>query len=190
MLISTAYTRSPSTQDMPSPTVPGGEAAYDFIPSPLGPLLLVVGEAGLLSLTFHPTDRDLQRIQARSGLTLVRRQEVLAPVGRQIGAYFRQGLDRFDLPVDLQMLSDEERRVLELCSEIPYGQLSDYQTLAAKIGRPGEPMAAAVALLKNPLPLIIPCHRVIGEDGSLGGYGARGGLETKRVLLVLEGALI
>ncbi|MGC2323493.1 MAG: methylated-DNA--[protein]-cysteine S-methyltransferase [Terriglobales bacterium] len=150
---------------------------YSRIESPVGPLLLVVSDRGLVALEF-PGGR------IREGW--VESAEKTAPYARQMDEYFSGRRRCFDLPLDLRGTEFQQRCWQELL-KIPYGETRSYADIARSIGNPAAVRAVGLANGQNPIAIIVPCHRVIGSDGSLTGYG--GGLETKRRLLELEGAL-
>src|SRR6185312_12568536 len=148
-----------------------------IVDSPIGTLGLVASEAGLQALLFGG-----RRIRAEG------RSHVLAETARQLTAYFDGDLVTFDLPLDLHGTEFQRRCWLALAS-IPYGQTVSYGEQARRLGL-GSDAARAVGAAngRNPLPIVLPCHRVIGADGSLTGFG--GGLHVKRFLLEHEGALL
>jgi O-6-methylguanine DNA methyltransferase len=114
---------------------------------------------------------------------------ILAEAVRQLQEYFAGGRREFDLPLDLKM-GEFERRVMEELGRVPYGTTTSYGKLAAMAGHPGAARAVGNVMRSNQLTIVLPCHRVIGADGSLRGYGGRGaGLDRKRWLLELEGAI-
>jgi methylated-DNA-[protein]-cysteine S-methyltransferase len=148
------------------------------IDSPIGPLVLAGGENGLTNLrmtdqTHEPPGRDRWR-EDRAGFS---------DVIEQLHAYFAGELTRFDLALDLHG-TEFQRRVWQALLEIPYGETRSYGELAEHVGSPGASRAVGLANGRNPIAIIVPCHRVIGADGSLTGYG--GGLERKETLLALE----
>ena len=106
---------------------------------------------------------------------------------RQLDEYFAGERRRFDLPVDLRLAQEFRAAVMKELAEVPYGQLTTYGTLAAKSGRPRAARAVGTIMNRNPVPIVLPCHRVVGSTGALTGYG--GGLDRKRALLELEGSL-
>lgn len=160
--------------------------AYDVITTPLGPLLLAATERGLVRVALPSEDRDavLAELAVHLGARPGRDPEQLAPAARQFREYFARRRRRFDLPLDLSLAHGFYRRVLEAMQEIGYGELESYADLARRAGSPRAARAAGSACATNPLPIVIPCHRVVRADGTLGNYG--GGLETKRFLLDLE----
>jgi methylated-DNA-[protein]-cysteine S-methyltransferase len=152
------------------------------IDSPVGPLLLAADDAGLRLVEFE-SPRHPARIGSdwREGSNAV-----IAEAQRQLGEYFAGERRTFDLPLSPQG-TDFQREVWWSLAEIPYGETISYAQLATRVGKPTATRAVGAANGRNPLPIVLPCHRVIGADGSLTGFG--GGLPTKRYLLALEGVL-
>lgn len=155
---------------------------YRHVQSPVGPLLLAASDAGLHAIEFdasqHPVDRgDDWRPGDHS---LLRAAET------QLREYFEGTRHTFDLPL-APGGTDFQQRVWHTLTTIPYGQTISYGELAARVGKPSASRAVGAANGRNPLPIVLPCHRVIGANGSLTGFG--GGLPVKRFLLELEGAL-
>ena len=167
----------------------------DLIPTPplpgLAALLATVDDAGaLVGLDFLPVLPDRSEIEQRAvvhGDRLVWDRERCATVARQLDEYFAKQRKDFDLPLAPRG-TEFQRRVWEELSRIPYGATLSYAELAHRVGRPGAARAVGRANGTNPIPVIIPCHRVIGADGSLTGYG--GGMPLKKALLILEGVLL
>ncbi|GHH17112.1 methylated-DNA--[protein]-cysteine S-methyltransferase [Streptomyces rubradiris] len=160
----------------------------------IGPLMLAATRDGLVNVVFHASgaarDRALQRLAARLGGRLVEDPDspLLAEAIRQLRAYFAGERHSFDLPLDWSLSSGFNRQVLrELASGVPYGSVVGYGDLAGRVGQPGGAQAVGMAMGSNPLPVVVPCHRVVESEGGIGGFG--GGLETKRKLLALEGVL-
>ncbi|WP_327322886.1 methylated-DNA--[protein]-cysteine S-methyltransferase [Streptomyces sp. NBC_01210] len=159
----------------------------------IGPLLLAATDEGLVSVVFHAEaavrDEALGRLAGRLGAEPVEDTAgLLAEPIHQLAAYFAGGLREFDLPLDWTLSGGFNRQVLrELADGVPYGTVVGYGDLAARVGQPGAAQAVGAAMGSNPLPVVVPCHRVVETDGGLGGFG--GGLETKRKLLALEGVL-
>ncbi|SEC77688.1 methylated-DNA-[protein]-cysteine S-methyltransferase [Streptomyces sp. 2231.1] len=167
---------------------------WAVVGSDIGPLMLAATGEGLVNVVFQATDavrdRALERLAARLGGEPVEDPDspLLAEAIRQLRAYFAGDLLDFDLPLDWSLISGFNRQVLrELASGVPYGAVVGYGDLAARVGQPGGAQAVGAAMGANPLPLVVPCHRVVESDGGIGGFG--GGLETKRKLLALEGVL-
>ncbi|CAL9424816.1 Methylated-DNA--protein-cysteine methyltransferase [Streptomyces sp. enrichment culture] len=160
----------------------------------IGPLLLAATREGLVNVVFHATeavrDSALERLASRLGAEPVEEpgSPLLAEAIRQVETYFAGGRQAFDLPLDWSLISGFPREVLrELASGVPFGQVVGYGELAERVGQPGAAQAVGAAMGANPLPVVVPCHRVVESGGGLGGFG--GGLETKRRLLALEGVL-
>ena len=152
------------------------------IPSPVGPLLLGADEDHLRLIWFstprHPLPRSVTLAHGDNA--------VLRETGAQLDAYFTGTLRAFDLPLR-PVGTSFQREVWSMLAQIPYGQTWSYGDVARRIGKPQAVRAVGAANGRNPIPIVLPCHRVIGADGSLTGFG--GGLPTKQFLLVLEGAL-
>ncbi|MEV6806056.1 methylated-DNA--[protein]-cysteine S-methyltransferase [Streptomyces sp. NPDC017248] len=160
----------------------------------IGPLMLAATAEGLVNVVFHASDavrdRALERLAARLGGEPVEDPDspLLAEAIRQLRAYFAGERSTFDLPLDWSLISGFNRQVLrELAAGVPYGTVVGYGDLAGRVGQPGGAQAVGAAMGANPLPLVVPCHRVVESHGGIGGFG--GGLETKRKLLALEGVL-
>jgi methylated-DNA-[protein]-cysteine S-methyltransferase len=163
------------------------DAAYDVADSPVGPLLVAASERGLCRIAFDPEpEAELERLARTAGPRVLRAPSALARVRRELDEYFDGRRRAFDLDVDTAALPAFQRLVLEALVGVPYGETATYGTLAAGIGKPRAARAVGGALNRNPIPIVLPCHRVVGSTGSLVGYA--GGLERKRALLALEGA--
>lgn len=168
--------------------------AWTVVDTGIGPLMLAATREGLVNVVFHATDpvrdRALERLAARLGTEPVEDPgaPLLAEATHQVEAYLAGGRRTFDLPLDWSLISGFNRQVLrELASGVPYGTVVGYGDLAGRVGQPGGAQAVGAAMGANPLPVVVPCHRVVESDGGIGGFG--GGLETKRRLLALEGVL-
>jgi len=164
---------------------------YDVVSStPFGPIYIAVTEQGIASLGFDNSEVDfVTRLQMRYRASVERSPARVKKAANQLQDYFDGSRDSFELPLDLRTLTPFQRIVLSSIQEIPAGETISYGSLARRIGKPGSARAVGRALGSNPIPIIIPCHRVLASDGSLGGYSGRGGIRTKRALLELEGAL-
>jgi methylated-DNA-[protein]-cysteine S-methyltransferase len=155
---------------------------FTQIDAPIGPLLIAASEAGLREIRFH-----VSRPEAGCGSGWIEGPHVLLDAARrQLREYFQGRRTTFELPVAPEG-TPFQRHVWGMLATIPYGQTISYAELASRVGRPGASRAVGAANGRNPLPIVLPCHRVIGADGSLTGFG--GGLPLKRFLLELEGAL-
>lgn len=170
------------------------QVVWAVVDTGIGPLLLAATRDGLVNVVFHATDavreRTLERLASRLGTEPVEApgSPLLAEAIRQVEAYFAGELRDFELPLDWSLISGFNREVLrELASGVPYGSVVGYGDLAGRVGQPGAAQAVGAAMGANPLPVVVPCHRVVERDGGIGGFG--GGLETKRRLLALEGVL-
>jgi methylated-DNA-[protein]-cysteine S-methyltransferase len=161
-------------------------AYLDTVDSPAGPLAFAVNEAGALLRTQFVNGRyrtGIERELERDGYALARDPARTARAREQLLAYQRGELRAFDLPL-APAGTEWQRAVWQALTEIPYGETISYGELAARLGRPLSARAVGHANGSNPIPLIVPCHRVIGADGSLTGYG--GGLDIKERLLAHE----
>jgi methylated-DNA-[protein]-cysteine S-methyltransferase len=155
---------------------------YLHIESPVGPLLLAADDDGLRLVEFHAPRHPMARLQDWEEGD----NAVLAATRAQLGEYFAGTRRSFELPMAPQG-TQFQRTVWWMLAEIPYGETISYAQLAARVDKPSATRAVGAANGRNPLPIVLPCHRVIGADGSLTGFG--GGLPTKHFLLALEGAL-
>ncbi|WP_020120048.1 methylated-DNA--[protein]-cysteine S-methyltransferase [Streptomyces canus] len=167
---------------------------WTVVGTDIGPLLLAATDEGLVNVVFHATDavRDkaLERLASRLGAEPVEApgSPLLVEAIQQVEAYFAGERHDFELPLDWSLISGFNRQVLrELASGVRFGQVVGYGDLAGRVGQPGAAQAVGMAMGSNPLPVVVPCHRVVESDGGIGGFG--GGLETKRKLLALEGVL-
>ncbi|MEU3896956.1 methylated-DNA--[protein]-cysteine S-methyltransferase [Streptomyces sp. NPDC045251] len=167
---------------------------WTVVDTGIGPLLLAATRDGLVNVVFHATGavrgKALERLAARLGTEPVEApgSPLLTEAIRQVEAYFGGRRRDFDLPLDWSLISGFNREVLrELASGVPYGSVVGYGDLAGRVGQPGAAQAVGTAMGANPLPVVVPCHRVVGSDGGIGGFG--GGVDTKRQLLALEGVL-
>jgi methylated-DNA-[protein]-cysteine S-methyltransferase len=165
------------------------DVSYAPADSPFGPLLLAATRRGLVRLAFPEEDIDsvLERLARKISPRIVEAPALLEPARRELEEYFGGGRRRFELRLDWTLVGGFGRRVLRATSQIPYGGVLSYQEVAADAGSPRGYRAAGNALGANPIPIVIPCHRVVLSGGAPGNYG--GGPERKRWLLELEGAL-
>jgi methylated-DNA-[protein]-cysteine S-methyltransferase len=169
----------------------GGRTLYYDVAaqSRVGELYVAVSERGLIALDFGLGERNfVDRVQRRTQAMLVRSRERCAEAMRQVRDYLDGQRTAFDLPLDMTLMTDFQRQVLMAALKIPRGKWLTYREVAKAIGRPQAARAVGQALGHNPVPIVIPCHRVLGSDGSLHGYSGGGGLQTKAWLLQLEGA--
>src|SRR5436305_2428383 len=163
------------------------DVAYAHADSPLGPLLVAATPRGLACISysqFRSEDETLERLAARLSPRVVGAPARRDDARRQLDEYFSGRLAEFSLPIDWSLVGDFGRRVLGRTAEIPYGSVSTYGDVARAIGSPRAARATGNALGANPMPIVVPCHRVVASGGKLGGY--TGGIERKQHLLTLE----
>lgn len=165
------------------------DVAYAEIDSPVGPLLAAATPRGVVRITFPVESHEtvLEQLAAAISPRVLESPAKLDAARRELDRYFDGKLRDFEVPLDWQLTRGFYRKVLRATARIPYGQTRSYSEMAKSAGNPRAVRAAGTALGSNPLPIIVPCHRVLRLGGALGGYG--GGLETKKALLELEGAL-
>jgi methylated-DNA-[protein]-cysteine S-methyltransferase len=167
------------------------DVAYDTLDSPLGPILAAVTPAGLVRLSYHrhrPEEEVLEQLASRLSPRVLHAPRKIEPIRRQLGEYFEGRRREFELDTDWSLISPFARKVLGRTVAIPYGSISTYSEVAAAAGSPRGARAAGNALGSNPIPIVIPCHRVLRRGNALGGY--TGGIELKAELLKLEGAAV
>jgi len=164
------------------------DIAYTVVDSPVGPLLLAATSAGLLRVAFESEgfDRVLESLSARVSPRILKTPSRLDAPARQLEEYFAGERTAFDLPLDYRLSSGFRQRVQQLLPTIGYGHTRSYREVAELVGNPKAVRAVGSACATNPLPVVVPCHRVLRTDGTLGGY--IGGLEAKTALLGLEHA--
>jgi methylated-DNA-[protein]-cysteine S-methyltransferase len=165
------------------------DVAYGVADSPLGPLTVIVTERGLVRVSYahEAVDEQLDEVAVRISPRVLASTERTDPIRRQLDEYFSGGRRRFEVPIDWRLVRGFTAEVLRATSRIPFGSVSSYREVAAEAGSPNAYRAAGNALGSNPIPIVVPCHRVLHAGGGLGGY--TGGLERKRYLLRLEGVL-
>jgi methylated-DNA-[protein]-cysteine S-methyltransferase len=163
------------------------DVAYAVEASPLGDLLIATTPRGLLRISYadiYPSDDALEQIAARVSPRVLEDRSALDEPRRQLDEYFAGRRRDFDLPLDRALMRGFGRLVLERTARIPYGQVATYGEVARDIGSPRASRATGNALGANPIPIVVPCHRVIRSGGVIGNYG--GGPERKIQLLELE----
>jgi methylated-DNA-[protein]-cysteine S-methyltransferase len=159
--------------------------------TPVGTVFVAVGEKGIAALDFGLDEGEFRlSLENRGHKRIIRSAEKTAEARVQVRQYLESRRTEFTIPVDLSDLTDFQRQVLAEAARIPRGQVATYGEIARSLGRPKASRAVGRALGSNPVPLIIPCHRVVGSDGSLRGYSAGGGVKSKAFLLNLEGVRI
>jgi methylated-DNA-[protein]-cysteine S-methyltransferase len=166
------------------------DVAYRTVDSPVGALLIAATPAGLVRLAFGNEGHDdvLQSLSDRISSRLLHAPARLDAVARQLDEYFAGRRHSFEVPLDWQLSKGFRRVVLEhLATDIGYGTTASYGTLARLSGAPKAVRAVGTTCATNPIPVVVPCHRVVRSDGTMGGY--RGGPAAKRALLDLEGVV-
>ena len=164
------------------------DVAYASVDSPFGPLLLAATPRGLVRVGLPAQDREalLGDLAARVSPRVLEAPARLDRARRELELYFEGRLRDFDLPLDWRLSRDFRRRALRAVARIPYGRTRTYTQVATTAGNSLAVRAAGTACGTNPIPIVVPCHRVLRSSGGLGGYG--GGLPMKEALLALEGA--
>lgn len=168
------------------------DVAYATLDSPVGTLLLATTPRGLVRLAYLDNDSAagtqdgvLADVARRVSPRILAAPRRLDEPRRELDEYFAGRRDRFELALDWRLMTDFGRRILRATAEIPFGAVSTYRDVATRAGSPRGSRAAGNALGSNPLPIVLPCHRVLHSGGGLGGY--TGGIERKRTLLAIEG---
>jgi methylated-DNA-[protein]-cysteine S-methyltransferase len=166
------------------------DVAYATMSSPLGELTVFVTSRGLLRIAYDNEGGDavMAEVAERLSPRILRVAKRTDEARRQLDGYFASDRRSFDLPVDWSLVHGFARGVLRATAAVPFGQVTTYGRMARAAGSPRAARAAGNALGSNPIPIVVPCHRVLHADGGLGGYS--GGLDRKRILLALEGSLV
>jgi methylated-DNA-[protein]-cysteine S-methyltransferase len=166
--------------------------AYDFIPDTIiGSVWIAATKDGLLAVDFDLTELEfVKKIREPFRVHFNDEKHLVTPFTNQINAYLQKEIIDLDVEVDLSKCSDFQRKVLLEVKEIPYGQAITYAELARRVGDPKAFRAVGQALRRNPVPIAVPCHRVLHSDGTLGGYGGVMGSKRKIKLLKLEGVIL
>jgi methylated-DNA-[protein]-cysteine S-methyltransferase len=166
------------------------DVAYRIIDSPFGPLLLAATEIGLVQVAYARQDHDrvLEQLATRISPRVLRAPARLDPVARELDEYLSGRRTSFDLPLDFQLATGFRREVLRHLPDIAYGSTASYAAMALAAGNPKAVRAVGTACATNPLPLVVPCHRVVRSDGTIGQYA--GGAEVKKALLSLEAGIV
>jgi methylated-DNA-[protein]-cysteine S-methyltransferase len=165
------------------------DVAYGTMDSPVGELLVAVTERGLVRVAFSSelSDEVLAELAAHVSPRVLRLPARTDEVRRELDEYFAGDRQQFDVPVDWSLVRGFAQGVLHATARVPFGQTTTYRQVAEAAGSPRASRAAGNALGANPIPIVVPCHRVLHSGGGLGGYA--GGLDRKRTLLTLEGVL-
>lgn len=165
------------------------EVAFASVESPVGTLYVVQTDQGVLALSWERDD-ILTRVAAAVSPRVLEAPARLDEARRQLDEYFANRREHFDLAIDWSLTKGFRRQVLHELVLVPFGEVISYSGLAERAGNPGASRAVGSAMATNPIPIIVPCHRVLRTGGGLGGYSGRDGLVTKRFLLELEGSLL
>lgn len=162
------------------------DLTYRTVDSPYGSLLIVASVSGIVRIAFQREDHDvvLGHLAEVISPRILRSGQRTDDAARQLAEYFARRRETFDLPIDLQLLSGYRRTVVEHLSHIGYGATASYADVARATGNPNAVRAVGSACSRNPLPVIVPCHRVVRSDGKIGQY--LGGTEVKAALLAME----
>ena len=160
------------------------DVRYNVVESPVGDLFVAATARGLCRISYTADGQD-EALARMFGLRVLRAP--LDEVRRALDEYFEGRRREFDFELDLRVAPFHEAVLHEL-ARVPYGHLDTYGGLAAKVGRPRAARAVGTVMNRNPIPIVLPCHRIVGANGSLTGYA--GGLHVKRALLELEGATL
>ena len=161
------------------------DVAYAELESPLGPLTVFVTPRGLVRVGYGAVEDEVDQVASLLSPRVLAAPERTDHVGRELDEYFAGRRQSFDLPLDWSLVHGFAGNVLQATARIPFGSVSTYQEVASEAGSPRAYRAAGNALGSNPIPIVVPCHRVLHSGGGLGGY--TGGLDRKRFLLRLEG---
>jgi methylated-DNA-[protein]-cysteine S-methyltransferase len=163
------------------------DVGFDVVDSPIGDLFVAASDRGLATISFDPDPKGkLEQLARIAGTRVLRSSRSVDPARRELDEYFQGRRKSFDLTVDLRALPPFTVTVLEQLARVPYGETTTYGDLARRVGRPRAARAVGTVMNRNRIPIVLPCHRVVGSTGDLTGYA--GGLDVKQTLLELEGA--
>jgi len=162
----------------------------DLNGTPLGDFRLAASDLGLLAIEWASAQLEFDSYLARFKLPILPNQKQIAPYAKELREYLNGKRTAFTIPIDWSPFTQFQREALQAVFRIPYGETRTYIEIAREIDRPHAYRAVGAANAMNPMPIIVPCHRVIGADGKLHGYGGGEGLPTKEWLLRLEGAVM
>jgi methylated-DNA-[protein]-cysteine S-methyltransferase len=163
------------------------DIGYDIVESPVGELLVAASDRGVASIWFDPDPADdLDRLARIGGPRVLRSPRSVEHARRELDEYFAGKRRSFDLRLDLRAMPPFTLEVLDELARVPYGETTTYGALARRVGHPRAARAVGTVMHRNRIPIVLPCHRVVGATGSLTGYA--GGLDRKETLLELEGA--
>jgi len=163
------------------------DVGFDVVDSPIGDLLVAASDRGLAAISFDSEPQDsLERLARIAGPRVLRSSRSVDGARRELDQYFAGRRRTFDLSLDLRALPPFTLSVLDQLARVPYGETTTYGALARRVGHPRAARAVGTVMNRNRIPIVLPCHRVVGATGSLTGYA--GGLDVKEKLLELEGA--
>ena len=163
------------------------DVGFDIVDSPVGELLVAASDRGVASIWFDPDPaEDLERLARIGGPRVLRSPRSVDDARRELDEYFAGKRRSFDLTLDLRALPPFTLEVLNQLARVPYGETTTYGALAQRVGRPRAARAVGTVMNRNRIPIVLPCHRVVGSSGDLTGYA--GGLDRKSTLLELERA--
>ena len=158
--------------------------------TPLGDLRIAASDLGLVAVEWTDSQPELYAYLFRLKRTVEQNQKIIHPYAKELGEYLKGKRRNFTFAIDWSTLRPFQMKTLKTVCAIPYGETQTYADIAMRIGHPNAYRAIGRANATNPMPLVIPCHRVIGKDGKLHGYGGGDGLPTKEWLLKMEGAVM
>jgi methylated-DNA-[protein]-cysteine S-methyltransferase len=165
------------------------DVGFDVVESPIGPLFVAASDQGLASISFDSEpEHQLERLARIAGPRVLRSPASVDVARRELDEYFEGRRQAFDLSLDLRALPPFTIDVLRELARVPYGETTTYGALAARVGRPRAARAVGTVMNRNRIPIVLPCHRVVGSSGDLVGYA--GGIDRKIALLRHEGALL
>lgn len=165
------------------------DVGYDVIDSPIGPLLVAATEDGLVRISFDAEPQHhLEQLARVAGPRVLRAPRAVSEAHRELDDYFEGRRQAFELTLDLRGATEFTATVLDELARVPYGETATYAELARRTGRPKAARAVGMVMNRNPIPIVLPCHRIVGSSGSLVGYA--GGLDVKEYLLRLEGVVL
>ena len=165
------------------------DIGYDIVDSPIGDLLVAASDRGVASIWFDPDPADdLDRLARIGGPRVLRSPRSVDHARRELDEYFAGKRRSFDLRLDLRAMPPFTLEVLDELARVPYGETTTYGALAQRVGHPRAARAVGTVMNRNRIPIVLPCHRVVGATGNLTGYA--GGLDRKSTLLELEGARV
>jgi methylated-DNA-[protein]-cysteine S-methyltransferase len=163
------------------------DVGFDVVDTPIGPLLVAASDRGLAAISYDvDPEAQLEKLARIAGPAVLRSPRSILAARRELDEYFAKRRRAFELSLDLRALPPFTVSVLEELARVPYGQTTTYGALARRVGHPKAARAVGTVMNRNRIPIVLPCHRVVGSNGELTGYA--GGLDRKQTLLELEGA--